>query len=117
MFLQLHEQKRKPALSAEDYVIQPKSPESWQKMIRGSTGITHLGMRVRDLDDAINRLKAAGATMISEPFTVAKETTKIVYVANKVSPRIAYAKEPGKKAWRIAFFKDPDGVIIEPVER
>jgi hypothetical protein len=35
-------------------------------------------MGVRDLDDAIKRLKAARATMISEPFKVAEETMKIV---------------------------------------
>jgi catechol 2,3-dioxygenase-like lactoylglutathione lyase family enzyme len=104
-------------ITAEDSAAQPRSPESWQKTMRESVGIAHLGMRVRDLDCAISRLKAAGATMINEPFKAAKETTKIVYVARSVSPRIAYAKRPGKKAWRIAVLRDPDGVIIELVER
>jgi len=105
-------------ITAESSAIQPQSPETWQKTMRGSIGITHLGMRVRNLDAAISRLQAAGATMIGEPFEVTKDKTKIEYVAEKTPPKIGYAKKPGKKPWRIAVFKDPfDGVIIELVER
>ena len=105
-------------ISAESAATQPQSPDTWQKTMRGSIGITHLGMRVQDLDVAISRLKAAGATMIGEPFEVAKDKAKIEYVAKKVPPKISYARKPGKKPWKIAVFKDPfDGVIIELVER
>jgi catechol 2,3-dioxygenase-like lactoylglutathione lyase family enzyme len=105
-------------ITAEGGAIQPESPDTWQKTMRGSIGITHLGMRVRNLDAAISRLKAAGATMIGEPFEVAKDKAKIEYVAEKPPAKISYAKKPGKKPWRIAVFKDPfDGVIIELVER
>jgi len=104
-------------ITAEEAATPPYSPESWQKTMRGSIGFTHLGMRVRDLDAAIKRLKSAGATMVGEPFQVSKEKTDIIYAAHKVSPKIAYARRPGKKPWRIALFNDPDGVIIELVER
>lgn len=104
-------------ITAEDSATQQRSSDTWQKTMRGSIGITHLGIRVRDLDAAVGTLKAAGATMISEPFEVAKATTKIVYLADKVPPKIRYANKPEKKPWRIAVFKDPDGVIIELVER
>jgi catechol 2,3-dioxygenase-like lactoylglutathione lyase family enzyme len=105
-------------ITAETSATQPQSPESWQKTMRGSIGIAHLGMRVHDLDTAIGKLKAAGATMIGEPFEVTKEKTKIEYVAEDAPPKIRYARRPGKKPWRIAVFKDPlDGVIIELVER
>ncbi len=104
-------------ITGESSATQQQTPESWEKTMRGSLGITHLGMRVRDLDAAVNRLKAAGATMIGEPFGVSKETTKIVYVAGKPLPKIDYAKKPGRKPWRIAVFKDPDGIIVELVER
>ena len=104
-------------ITAENTATPPYSPETWQKTMRGSIGITHLGMRVHDLDAAIKKLKAAGATMIGEPFQVSKEKTNIVYVADKVSPKIGYARRPGTKPWRIAVFKDPDGVVIELVER
>jgi len=104
-------------ITGESSATQQQTPESWEKTMRGSLGITHLGMRVRDLDAAVNRLKAAGATMIGEPFRVSKETTKIVYVAGKPLPKIGYAKKPSRKPWRIAVFKDPDGIIVELVER
>jgi catechol 2,3-dioxygenase-like lactoylglutathione lyase family enzyme len=105
-------------ITAESAAIQPQSPETWQKTMRGSIGITHLGMRVRDLDAAISRLKAAGAIMIGEPFQVTSDKAKIEYVAKKPPTKISYAKRPGKRPWRIAVFKDPyDGVIIELVER
>ena len=105
-------------ITAESTAIQPQSPETWQKTMRGSIGITHLGMRVRDLDTAISRLKTAGATMIGEPFEVTSNKAKIEFVAEKPPAKISYAKRPGKKPWRIAVFKDPfDGVIIELVER
>jgi len=105
-------------ITAESGAIQPPSPDTWQETMRGSIGITHLGMRVRDLDAAIIRLKAAGATMIGEPFEIASGKTKIEYVADNPPAKIRYAKKPGKKPWRIAVFKDPfDGVIIELVKR
>jgi catechol 2,3-dioxygenase-like lactoylglutathione lyase family enzyme len=104
-------------VTAESSATQEHSLENWQKRMRGSLGIAHLGMRVRNLEGAIARLKAAGATMVGEPFEVAKETTKIVYVADKVGAKMRYARKPGKKPWRIAVFSDPDGVIIELVER
>lgn len=105
-------------ITAERTAMQPQSPDTWQKTMRGSIGITHLGMRVRDLDAAIERLKAAGATMIGEPFEVTREKSRIEYVAKRVPAKISYARKPGNKPWRIAVFKDPlDGVIIELVER
>ena len=104
-------------IAAESYATQKQSPENWQKTMRGSLGIAHLGMRVRNLEVAIDRLRAAGATMVGEPFQVAKETTRILYLASRVGGKISYARKPGKKPWRNAVFSDPDGVIIELVER
>jgi 4-hydroxyphenylpyruvate dioxygenase-like putative hemolysin len=37
-----------------------------------------LGMRVRNPEAAIARLKAAGANLVGEPFRVTEETTKTV---------------------------------------
>jgi len=91
--------------------------ETWQETLRGSVGITHLGMRVRDLAAAIKTVKAAGGVMIGEPFEVSKNSSEIVYVARRVNSKIRYAKRPGTKPWRIAVFSDPGGVIIELVER
>jgi catechol 2,3-dioxygenase-like lactoylglutathione lyase family enzyme len=104
-------------ITAEASAAYEEAPETWQQTMRGKIGITHLGVRVWDLDAAVRRLKAAGAVMIGKPFEVRKESAAIEYVAEKVDPRISYARRPGKKPWRIAVFSDPDGVIIELVER
>jgi len=76
--------------------------------MRGTIGITHLGVRVRDLEAAV---------MIGELLEAASETTAIVYVAHKVPSDIRYAGRLGKKPWSIVVFRDPDDVIIELVER
>ncbi len=104
-------------VTAEGSAPEREIPATWQKTMRGSIGIAHLGLRVRDLDGAMAKLKAAGATLIGEPFEVTKRTAKIEYVADKADPKISYAKKPGKRAWRIAIFSDPDGVILELVQR
>jgi catechol 2,3-dioxygenase-like lactoylglutathione lyase family enzyme len=105
-------------ITAVSSATQSNGPATVQETMRGSIGITHLGMRVRDLDAAISKLEGAGAIMIGEPFEIVKEKTKIEYAAEKAPPKIRYAKKPGKKPWRMAVFKDPlDGVIIELVER
>jgi len=104
-------------ITADDSAKHEETPQTWQQTMRGKIGITHLGVRVRDLDAAVRKVKAAGALMIGEPFEVRKESAAIKYAAKKADPRISYARRPGKKPWRIAVFTDPDGVIIELVER
>ncbi|MGA3109331.1 MAG: VOC family protein [Candidatus Bathyarchaeia archaeon] len=104
-------------ITADRDATRGQNPNSWQKAMRGSIGITHLGMRVRNLEAAIQKLKGAGGKMLSEPFNVSQENTNIVYAAERVDSEIRYARRPGKKPWRIAVFSDPDGIIIELVER
>jgi catechol 2,3-dioxygenase-like lactoylglutathione lyase family enzyme len=104
-------------ITAADSATQPQSPTSWQSSLRYLIGITHLGVRVRNLEAAMAKLEATGARKIGGPFEISKKTTKIVYAADKVPPNIRYARRPGKKPWRNAVFSDPDGVIIELVER
>lgn len=104
-------------ITAEDSATQPQQPTSWQSSLRASIGITHLGVRVRNLKTAMARLEAAGAHKIGGPFEISSKTTKIVYLAPRPPRRIGYARRPGKKPWRNAVFSDPDGVVIELVER
>jgi catechol 2,3-dioxygenase-like lactoylglutathione lyase family enzyme len=95
-------------ITGESSVTAQQAPETEQKGMRGTIRITHLGVRVRDLE---------GAVMIGELLEAASETTEIVYVADKVPSNIKYARRLGKKPWRIVVFRDPDDVIIELVER
>ncbi len=92
-------------------------PSSIEKALHASTGITHLGVRVQNLDIAIERLKAAGAAMIGEPFEIKRETVNIAYFDEKADRVIHYVRKPKGKPWRIALFTDPDGVTVELVQR
>ena len=94
-----------------------RSPRSIAKALHASTGITHLGMRVPNLDTAIRRVKAAGGTMIGEPFEIKRETVNIAYFDEKADRAIHYVRQPKRKPWRIALFTDPDGVTVELVQR
>ncbi len=87
---------------------------TWQQTLRGRLGITHLGVRVSDLDAAIKRLEAAGAKMIGEPFAINSDNFKNTFVAKQMDRRVSYVRRPGK---RIAVFAGPDGEIIELAER
>jgi len=94
---------------------EPVAPtQSWQQTLRGRMGITHLGVRVSNLDAAIKKLEAAGAEMIGEPFAINRDNFKNTYVAKRMNRKISYVKRPGK---RIAVFSGPDGEIIELAER
>jgi len=101
-------------ITADDSAKQEESAQSWQQTLRGRMGITHLGVRVNNLDAAIKRLKAAGAKMVGEPFAINRKNFENTYVAKKMDRKISYVKRPGK---RIAVFSGPDGEIIELAER
>lgn len=104
-------------VTAEDAALELQSPENFKKAMRGSIGITHLGVRVRDLDAAVAKMREAGATMIGEPLEVVKERVETVYFAEGADKSVRYLRSPGKKPWRVALFSDPDGVTIELIER
>ena len=101
-------------ITAAESAEQTAPSQSWQQTLRGRMGITHLGVRVSDLDAAIKKLKAAGAEMIGEPFAINRDNFKNTFVAKRMDRRVSYVKRPGK---RIAVFSGPDGEIIELAER
>jgi len=94
-----------------------KRPLTAEKALQGSIGITHLGVRVGNLDLAVRRLKAAGAPMIGEPFRIEPGTANTIYFDERADTALHYVRRPGKKPWRIAMFSDPDGILVELVER
>ncbi len=96
-------------------LIPNQRPATFPAAMRGTIGITHLGVRVKDLDAAVAKMKAAGAMAIDKPIQVDKVET--IFFAKGVDPKIKYFKEPRKKPWRVALFSDPDGVTIELIER
>jgi len=93
------------------------NPGSFHEAMRGWIGITHLGVRVKDLDVAISKMKAAGARVIADPVEVTGERVETLFFAKGVDPKMRYVKSPGKKPWRVALFSDPDGSTVELIER
>jgi catechol 2,3-dioxygenase-like lactoylglutathione lyase family enzyme len=62
-------------------------------------GLRHLAMEVEDIDRMYNRLKAAGAEMLSVPVSVPSD--------------VESGKGTGKKLF---YFLDPDGILLELAE-
>jgi len=67
-------------------------PSTWRESDT-YRGFRHIGLKVKDLDAVVVRLKGAGATFRLDPLDVPRSGA------------------------RIAFFFDPDGLVIELVER
>jgi catechol 2,3-dioxygenase-like lactoylglutathione lyase family enzyme len=79
-------------------------------------GLWHLGFRVDDMDKAMAELKQHGAEYVSGPI---KFQPKIYATANVTSEKLLRALRPpdAKPYWRISMFRDPNGVILELLER
>jgi len=63
------------------------------------TGLRHLALRVRNIEEAVARLKEAGVEFFSGPVAVPEGVLK---------------RKAGRK--RLCYFRDPDGVILELAE-
>jgi len=94
-----------------------KPPVSAEKALHGSIGINHLGIRVRNLGAAVKRLQAAGAELVGQPFQIDREASNVDFFDEESDSSLHYVRRPGKTPWRIVLFSDPDGVIVELVER
>jgi len=96
-------------------VSAPEGPEECDERLYHGVGITHLGFRVENMDEAVRNIGQLGGNLITPPY--------------EFEPQIEYAEEPGheklrraarplgRKSWRIAMFSDPDGIILELLER
>ena len=104
-------------ITANNSAKRPRRPRNWQDSLRGTIGITHLGVRVKNLERAMAKIESAGAHKIGGPFEISSRTSEMLYLGKNTPSRIRYARKPSKKPWRNAVFCDPDGVVIELVER
>ncbi len=79
-------------------------------------GLWHLGFRVDDMDKAMAELKKHGAEYIDGP---TKFQPKIYATADVSNEKLLRALRPptDKPYWRISNFKDPNGVLLELLER
>jgi catechol 2,3-dioxygenase-like lactoylglutathione lyase family enzyme len=79
-------------------------------------GLQHLGIRVEDMDEAMAYFRAQGVEYIGGPVQFQPE----IYATAEVgSEKLVRALKPrgGKSYWRISKFRDPNGVMIELLER
>ena len=93
----------------------PQTPEGWDERMRSCSGLVHIGFRVGNLEEAIQRIEELGGRLVVPPYEF---EPKIEYVAEATTEKLRIASQPvGKAYWRIAMFADPDGVILELLER
>ena len=101
--------------SAPTDLSTPLPPEGWDERMRSSSGLVHIGFRVDNLEKAIQKIEELGGHLIVPPYEF---EPKIEYVAEATIEKLRRACRPmGKAYWRIAMFADPDGVILELLER
>ena len=93
----------------------PRTPEGWERHMSGAVGLRHLGFRVDDLDEAVENLKKLGGELIAPP-EMYRPTIEFLAEASEDKLR-RVAKPANTNGWRIAMFCDPDGVILEILER
>ncbi len=75
-----------------------------------------MGIRVDDMGEAMAHFKAQGVEYVSGPVEF---EPKIYATADVSSEKLLRALKPrGEKTfWRISMFRDPNGVILELLER
>ena len=77
-------------------------------------GLAHLGFRVDDMDEAIAEFKKHGVEFYSD----IRLEPKIYATADVTNDKLVRALKPTKKPfWRIAMFREPNGVTVELLER
>ncbi len=80
-----------------------------------SPGNVHLGFRVDDMTEALTKLHGLGAELVSPP---QRWEPTIEFAAKVRDEKLRRAAKPiGKPYWTIAVIKDPDGAMLELVER
>ncbi len=96
-------------------VSAPSGPEECDEQLYHAVGITHLGFRVGDMDEAVKKIAQLGGELITPPYEFEPQ---IEYAAEPGQEKLRRAAKPvGRTNWRIAMFSDPDGIILELLER
>jgi catechol 2,3-dioxygenase-like lactoylglutathione lyase family enzyme len=93
----------------------PHTDQEWHERKWRQVPAVHLGFRVDDIDDALSKIVALGGKVVGP---CAEYTPTIEHVAQVGSEKLRRAAQPiGRSYWRIADVRDPDGVILEILER
>jgi glyoxylase I family protein len=93
----------------------PRNAQGCEGPLHCEVGITHLGFRVDDMEEAVQKIERLGGELITPPYEFEPQ---IQYVAETEDEKLKRAARPVRRShWKIAIFADPDGIILELVER
>lgn len=90
--------------------------EEWQQQQVASFGLNHIAFRVDELESALRDLEQEGVgTLVVPPYEFEPDVEFVEHVDDE---RLAAAARPRQgSSWRLAVVADPDGTLIEIVER
>lgn len=106
------ELKQSPEPTSFDW---PASPQEWRRHMYGPVGIGHLGLRVDDMEETIRQIRERGGEIVTPPYTFTPEATADDLPDDDKLRRAAAPSD--KPSWQIAVVADPDGIMIELIER
>ena len=93
----------------------PASAQEWNERKWSQVPAVHLGFRVDDIEQALSKIVALGGEVV---VPCVEYTPTIEHVAKVSAEKLRRAAQPiGKPYWRIADVSDPDGVLLEILER
>lgn len=93
----------------------PLDPQECEGRMRREIGITHLGFRVDDMDTAVGKLERLGGVVVTPPYEFEPQ---IEYAIDVPAEKLRKATRPvGRRSWKIAVLADPDGILLELIER
>ena len=96
-------------------VSPPRGAEEGEERLYCGVGITHLGFRVENMDEAVVTIEKLGGQLVIPPYELEPQ---IEYAVEPANEKLKRAATPvGRRCWRIAMFADPDGIILELLER
>ena len=90
--------------------------EEWQQQQVASFGLNHIAFRVAELDSALRELEQEGVgTVVVPPYEFRPDVAFVEHVDDET---LAAAARPAEgRSWRLAVVADPDGTLIEIVQR
>jgi glyoxylase I family protein len=90
--------------------------EEWQRQRVSSFGLNHIAFRVEHIDEAVRELeRRGGGSLVVPPYEFVPELGFVEHTDNE---RLARAAKPRPGSpWKLAVVSDPDGTLLEIVER
>lgn len=94
----------------------PTAADEWRRQRVSGYGLSHLGFRVERIEPALRELERRGApSVVVPPYEFAPELGFVERVQHeRLTP--AVSPRPGA-TWKLAVVADPDGTLLEIVER